>query len=189
MLPAAFAALLGVAPEVLADMAGVVPALVGDLKAALKITTRGGGFFPFMHILRAAVPGIIMPEIQQAFKVAQYFKDQAKFLSRYDPDVQLDRLLARVIPTPTGLGPDGEPYQYLVRVAIDFHDGEDPVYRMVELPLDMVLSPSDIVELAIQQLFAGWKPRSKPIDYGGTRDEVTYSGRLEGFYMFTRGTS
>lgn len=185
MLPAAFLNAIGVGLEWiegLASKAGTLRQLLGIARTA---ETAQGAFFKFAALMRKGTPGMSYQDISPVYRAARYFTDLPKYLSTLDKDVIIDRTLASVVPTASGLGPKGEPVRYGVKVYVTFPaDGVTQVFD-VWVESNEYRSWSDVVERGIEAIMANFEQGSRFQDYGGDAPNGVVRGEITRFEKFT----
>lgn len=186
MLPAGFAAAVGVDIGVLSSLAGEAGTLRSMLEIAGGAGSPQGAYFKFAALARRASPGLAWSSISDIYRAAKYFSNPGKFLSEYDKDVIMDRRLASVVGTPTGLGPAGEPIRYGVTVTVVFPGTGDTRQFGLWLASDEFRSPADVIDRAIAEIMGQFRPRSRFADYGGESENGFATATIDQFQMFTK---
>ena len=184
MLPAAFARLVHVGAEVLGELASQIGPLGALLKQASKAATPSGAFLKFRALLRQIDPTISWADVRQRYYAAKYFTDQKDYLPAWPKDIRLDPRVAELVPTGTGLGPQGELFRYRTDLAITFPGTGDLVHFYVWVGSDEHLTPGEIQDLAEAQLFSAWKPKSRPKSAGGEGPELWVTSSMVSFERF-----
>ena len=184
MLPIGFADVLGLSVADVAALGPEATALVQLLEVARGIGKAQGVFMRFVNMVRRGIPGLSWDELSARYRAAKYFDDQASYLAKYDPDMMIDRRLARVQETATGLGPQGENFRYRVTVTVIFPGTGESREFGVWVPSSDALTPREATELGLQSLFSHFKPRSRPMDFGGEVEGAGIYARLVDFTRF-----
>jgi hypothetical protein len=186
MLPAGLAAAIGLTAAEIAGFASEATALSELISIAGKGGPAAGVFLRFAREVRKALPGASLADISPRYRAAKFFADQGTYLSGYDPDTIIDRRLAKVISTPSGLGPQGEPVRYWVDVTITFPGTGDTKSFGVWVRSDEFRSARDVMDQAVNELMGQFKPRSKPEEYGGEMGAAWIIPKILSFERFTR---
>lgn len=185
MLPLGFLEAVGVGVDVLAKYASQAGTLREMAEVAAGAKTAQGAYFKFAGMVRAGRPGVPFAEISELYRAAKYFADPKSYWGAYDKDVIMDRRLATVVPSPTGLDPTGEPIRYGVRVTVTFPGTGDQKDFLLWVSSGEFLSPGQITDSAINTIMGQFKARSKWADYGGENPNGFATATIEQFQRFT----
>ncbi len=186
MLPLAFEAAVGLDIGTVAELAGEAKTLREMWEIASGAKTAQGLYSRFAGMVRRGQPGVAAEVVRTVYRAARYYADQGKYLAQYDKDVIMDRRLAQVVESTTGLAPGGKPIRFGVDVSVTYAStGETRIFP-VWIESDEFRSPEDAIDRAIAQIMGQFKPRSRFESYGGEAPDGWVTGTVTNFERFVK---
>lgn len=184
MLPAGFEAAVGLTIQALTALAGHAETLSELWDIASGAKTIQGAYSKFAGMIRRARPAATVEQIRTLYRAARYYADPKPYLAAYDKDVIIDRRLADVVESPTGLAPGGGLIRYGVDVYVTFPGTGDTKKFSVWVESDEFRSTEDVVDQATRIIMGMFKASSKWTDYGGSRPSGLVSGVVTNFERY-----
>jgi hypothetical protein len=186
MLPAAFVAAVGVGIDVITSLASRSMSLVQSLEIARGAATAQGAYFKFAAEIRRARADVSFARISELYRAAQYYADPKKYLQQYDKDVIIDRRLASVVESPTGLAPKGGKIRYGVTVSVTFSGTGDTETFPIWVESKEYLAPEDVHARAIEEIMRQFKVTSRFQEYGGDAPNGWVTAAIDKFQRFVQ---